>query len=120
MADPVNYQATVAITQKFDKDYDWPIAGDTIKVYWKTRSNNNISALHCRAIENTPAVNWWKEIDEVGGAGKIIAENITADEVTIIEWEMVLSEAPIDGISLCLWNDLAESDGSSLLTYVRE
>ncbi|MCQ2572984.1 MAG: hypothetical protein MJ182_03720 [Treponema sp.] len=121
MADPVNYQAIVAITSKFDLDYDWPIAGDTIKVYWKTRSNNDISALHCRAVENTADVpNWWKEIDEVGGGGKVIAENIKNGEVTEIEWEMVLSDAPISGISLCIWNDLAESDGSSLLTYVRE
>ncbi|MCF0241283.1 MAG: hypothetical protein HUK25_01510 [Treponema sp.] len=120
MADPVNYQAIVAITQKFDMDKDWPIAGDTIKVYWKTRSNNDIAALHCRAVENTAAVNWWKEIDEVGGEGKIIAENIKANEVSEISWEMKLTDAPVEGISLCIWNDLAESDGSSLLTYVRE
>ncbi len=120
MADPVNYQAIVAITQKFDLEKDWPIVGDVIKVYWKTRSNNDIAAIHCRAVENTAAVGWWKEIDEVGGEGKIIAENVKADEVTVIEWEMKLVEAPVEGISLCIWNNLDESDGSSLLTYVRE
>lgn len=120
MADPVNYQAIISITHKFDMDTDWPIAGDTIKCYWKTRSNNDIAAIHCRAVENTAAVGWWKEIDEVGGEGKIIAEDIKADEVSEITWEMKLVEAPLEGISLCIWNNLEESDGSSLLTYVRE
>lgn len=120
MADPLCYQAVVAITQKFDKDVDWPIKGDKIKVYWKTRSNNDIAALMCRAIENTPAVNWWKEIDVNAGTGKVIAENIKANEVTEIEFEIELAEAPIDGISFCIQNGLNDSNGSSLLTYVRE
>jgi len=120
MADPLDYQAIVAITNKFNLDTDWPIAGDKIKVYWKTRSNNNIAALHCRAVENTAAVNWWKEIDAVGGAGKVIHEGIEADAVTEIEFEIELVEAPLEGISLCIWNNLDESDGSSLLTYVRD
>ncbi|MCQ2596711.1 MAG: hypothetical protein MJ181_02595 [Treponema sp.] len=120
MADPTNYQTVIAFTQKFDKDLDWPIPGDKIKITWKTRSNNDIAAIHCRLIENTPAVNWWKEIDVNGGSGQIIAENIKADEVTIITAEFEVAEAPIDGISFCLWNDLEESNGSSLLTYVRD
>ncbi len=120
MADPTNYQTVIAFTQKFDKDIDWPIPGDKIKIYWKTRSNNDIAALHCRIIENTPAVNWWKEIDVNGGAGQVIAEDIVAGEVTIIEAEFEVAESPIDGISFCLWNDLEDSDGSSLLTYVRD
>ncbi|MCQ2596710.1 MAG: hypothetical protein MJ181_02590 [Treponema sp.] len=121
MADPTNYQAIVAITNKFDLDADWPIPGDKIKVYWKTRSNNNIAALHCRVVENTAAVaGWWKEIDVNAGSGKVIAENIVADDVTEIEFELELADAPIEGLSLCIWNDLEESDGSSLLTYVRD
>jgi len=120
MADPLLYSATVAITSKFDKDFDWPIPGDKIKVYWKTRSNNDISALSARIIENTPAVNWWKEIDVNAGTGHVIAENIKADEVSELEFEFELSEAPIDGLSIYMYNALDASNGSSLLTYVRD
>ena len=121
MADPLSYEAIVASTNKFDMDKDWPIKGDKLKIYWKTRSNNNISALHCRVVENTAAVpNWWKELDVNAGSGKVVHENIVADDVTEIEFELEFAEAPIEGVSLCIWNDLDESDGSSLLTYVRE
>ncbi|MCQ2572985.1 MAG: hypothetical protein MJ182_03725 [Treponema sp.] len=123
MADPLMYSKTVEITKCFDKDYDWPIPGDKIKVYWKTRSNNDISELLCRAIENTPAVNWWKEIDAKWVSTQtptVIAENIKADEVTEITFEIEICEAPIDGISFYIWNTLEASNGSSLLTYVRD
>ncbi|MCQ2585404.1 MAG: hypothetical protein MJ185_07430 [Treponema sp.] len=120
MADPLLYSATVAITQKFDKDTDWPIAGDKIKVYWKTRSNNDISALSARIIENTPAVNWWKEIDVNAGTGHVIAENIKANEVSELEFEFEITDAPIEGLSIYMYNSLDASNGSSLLTYVRD
>ena len=120
MADPLNYQAIVSITNKFDMDYDWPIKGDKIKIYWKTRANNDISSLNGRLIENTPAVNWWKEIDVNGGKGQVIAENIKADEVSELEFEFEFSEAPIDGVTIYLYNDLSASNGSSLFTYVRD
>ena len=120
MADPLLYQAIVSITHKFDMDADWPIKGDKIKITWKTRSNNDIAALHCRIVENTAAVNWWKEIDVNPGAGQIIAENIVANEVNVIEATFEVAEAPIEGISLCIYNNLEDSTGSSLLTYVRE
>ena len=120
MADPLLYSAKVDITKRFDKDTDWPIPGDKIKVYWKTRSNNDISSLQGRLIENTPAVNWWKEIDVNGGKGHVIAENIKADEVSELEFEFEFSEAPIDGVTIYLYNDLSASNGSSLFTYVRD
>ena len=120
MADPLLYSAKVEITKRFDKDTDWPIPGDKIKVYWKTRANNDISSLNARLIENTPAVNWWKEIDVNGGKGHVIAENIKADEVSELEFEFEFSEAPIDGVTIYLYNDLSASNGSSLFTYVRD
>jgi len=121
MADPQCFQAIVSIANKFNLDTDWPIAGDTIKVYWKTRSNNDIAALRCRVVENTAAVEgWWKEIDVEPGVGRVIGENIKADEVTELSFEVKVGIAPIDGLSLVIWNNLEDSDGSSLLTYVRE
>ena len=67
MADPLYYQAVVSIMGLFGEDM--PIAGDKLHLTWRTRSSGDIAELQIRAVENTAAVNWWKELSAFASVG---------------------------------------------------
>lgn len=116
-ADPTCFQKVVDITKLFGDDL--PIAGDEIHFKWKCTADKDLSKLLVRAIENTAVVNWWAEIDEKGTEGTLLAENIKAGAVNNFDFTIKINQACKEGISLCIWYDVGDADGSVLLKYVK-
>ena len=116
-AAPTCYQKVVDITKLFGNDL--PIAGDEIHFKWKCVADKEIAKLYIRAIENTPAVNWWAEIDANGVEGTVLGENIKPNATNNFDFTIKIGQAAKEGISLVVWYDVGAADGSTLLKYVK-
>ena len=116
-AAPTCYQKVVDITKLFGDDL--PIVGDEIHMKWKCTADKPLAKLLIRAVENTQVVDWWAEIDEAGTAGTLLGENIKAGETNNFDFTIKINKACKEGISLCIYYDVDDADGSVLLKYVK-
>lgn len=118
-ADPQHYQAVVHIGHLFGGEL--PIAGDTINLTWKFQANHDIEELWVRLVENTGAVNWWAEIDELAGQGygTQIATDIKAGEPKVAKGTLKLGQDPVEGLSLCVVYPLSACDGGAIFKYAK-
>ncbi|MBR4826228.1 MAG: hypothetical protein IKZ86_15655 [Spirochaetaceae bacterium] len=116
-ADPTCFQKIVDITKLFGDDL--PIVGDEIHMKWKCSADKDVSKLLIRAVENTQVVNWWAEIDAAGTEGTLLGENIKAGATNTFDFTIKISQACKEGISLVVWYDVGDADGSVLLKYVK-
>ncbi len=117
-----NYQATVDITNAFPAD-KLPIAGDKLNITWKVSSDTDIAKLYMRVFENTPEVNWWKELDKLWldtQTGLIVAENIKAGEPMEITASFEYGEAAVAGTSICIWYDVEDAERPAIFKLVRD
>lgn len=118
-----NYEATVDITSFFPSGDKLPIAGDKLNITWKVTSDTDIAKLCMRVIENTPAVNWWKELDKLWletQTGLVVAENIKAGEVLDISASFDYAEAAVEGTSIVIWYDVGDADRPAIFKLVRD
>lgn len=118
-----NYEATVDITNFFPSADKLPIAGDKLNITWKVTSDTDIAKLCMRVIENTPAVNWWKELDKLWletQTGLVVAENIKAGEVLDISASFDYAEAAVEGTSIVIWYDVGDADRPAIFKLVRD
>lgn len=118
-----NYEATVDITNFFPSGDKLPIAGDKLNITWKVTSDTDIAKLCMRVIENTPAVNWWKELDKLWletQTGLVVAENIKAGEVLDISASFDFAEASVEGASIVIWYDVGDADRPAIFKLVRD
>ena len=118
-----NYEATVDITNFFPSGDKLPIAGDKLNITWKVTSDTDIAKLCMRVIENTPAVNWWKELDKKWietQEGLVVAENIKAGEVLDISASFDYAEAAVEGTSIVIWYDVGDADRPAIFKLVRD
>lgn len=115
-----NYQGVCDLMSKYNAD-DLPKAGDTLKITWKAASDVDISAIHMRIIDNSPAANWWTELDANGGGGAVFIENVVAGEPFEGEMEMTFERDAIGGVALCIWYDIGDAnpDGPAIIKLVR-
>lgn len=118
LADPTHFQATVDVSHVFGNDL--PMAGDVLTFVWNTKPSIDIKALKIRFVENTPAVNWWKEIDVTPGEGHVVAENLVAYEGRSIKASLEIGESPIEGISFCITYDLDAGASGCTLMYAAD
>ena len=114
-----NYEAVVDITNAFPAD-KLPIAGDKLNITWKVSSDTDIAKLCMRVIENTPDVNWWKELDVNAPTGQVVAENIVAGEPLVITALFDYAEAATAGTSICIWYDVGDADRPAIFKLVRD
>ena len=114
-----NYEAVVDITNFFPAD-KLPIAGDKLNITWKVSSDTDIAKLCMRVIENTPAVNWWKELDVNAGTGQVVAENIVAGEPLVITASFDYAEAAVEGASIVIYYDVGDADRPAIFKLVRD
>lgn len=118
-----NYEATVDITNFFPSTDKLPIAGDKLNITWKVTSDTDIAKLCMRVIENTPAVNWWKELDKKWietQEGLVVAENIKAGEVLDISASFDYGDAALEGTSIVIWYDVGDADRPAIFKLVRD
>ena len=114
-----NYEAVVDITNFFPAG-KLPIAGDKLNITWKVSSDTDIAKLCMRVIENTPAVNWWKELDVNAGTGQVVAENIVAGEPLVITASFDYAEAAVEGASIVIYYDVGDADRPAIFKLVRD
>lgn len=119
-----NYEAVVDITNFFPAG-KLPIAGDKLNITWKVSSDTDIAKLYMRVIENTPAVNWWKELDANNlqnglPTGQIVAENIVAGEPLEIKATFDYAEAALEGTSIVICYDVGDADRPAIFKLVRD
>jgi len=116
-----NYQGIVDLMTVYTPD-TLPKAGDTITAHWKAKSDVDIKALHMRVFDNSPAANWWTELDANGGDGAIFVEDIKAGEPFEGELTMTYVKDAIGGAALVVWYDIgdAEPNGPATIIMVRD
>lgn len=109
-----NYQQMLNITSFFDQ---LPIAGDTIKISWKGKSNVDVSNLYIRLIDNSYAANYWKELSgdlgKLGDKNFLFASDIKKDVPFNCSLELTFEQAPLENVALCLWYDISDVENNS-------
>lgn len=119
MKDPLCFRMLVPITHKFMGNL--PVKGDEIKFRWNVTSNNDISNLHVRIVENIPADESnpdckpvWRELDQTGTEGIICAKDIKTGKRGRIEGKVILSDKVVERVQLCFWYLPEEAEGESV------
>lgn len=102
-----NYQAVPEVTAAFG-DF-LPKDGDKIIVKWRATADVDIAQIKVRAVDNSSAAGWWKELESTS-EGTVMVKDVKAGEPFEAYAELNISADAVAQVALCIWYDIGEAN----------